>query len=171
MKKNYILFIAATLDGYIATQDHDLNWLMNVEGEGDNGYQAFYDTVDAVVMGRSTYDWIDHHIPNYPYPDVTSYIVTSHPLNNEDMIAIDNVDLLLKTIEASEASNIWIIGGGQLITELIQRNIIDTLRVTIAPILLGKGIRLFNEIDHMVELELLKTTRYNQFVELYYKVK
>lgn len=58
------LFIAATLDGYIATLDDSLQWLFDVEGEGDNGYGAFYETIDTVVMGKKTYDWLLREQPN-----------------------------------------------------------------------------------------------------------
>jgi dihydrofolate reductase len=56
--RNVILFIASSLDGYIARKDESLDWLFNVEGEGDNGYYAFYETVDTIIMGRTTYEWI-----------------------------------------------------------------------------------------------------------------
>lgn len=51
-KRDLVLFIATSLDGYIATKDESLEWLFNVEGEGDNGYSAFYETVDTVLMGK-----------------------------------------------------------------------------------------------------------------------
>ena len=60
-QRKLVLYIAATLDGYIATKDHNLDWLLSVDGEGDNGYSKFYDTVDTVLMGRITYDWIIDH--------------------------------------------------------------------------------------------------------------
>jgi dihydrofolate reductase len=57
-KRKVILFIASSLDGYIATEEESLDWLMRVEGEGDNGFSEFYDTVDTVLMGKKTYDWV-----------------------------------------------------------------------------------------------------------------
>jgi dihydrofolate reductase len=61
MPRKIVLFIAESLDGYIATKEDDLDWLINTEGEGDNGYSEFYDTIDAIIMGRRTYDWILSH--------------------------------------------------------------------------------------------------------------
>lgn len=170
MKQEYVVYIAATLDGYIATEDHNLDWLLNVAGEGDNGYGAFYESVDTVIMGRTTYDWVMKHTESYPYSEIDSYVLTSHPLVDENINTVDNIDELIAQLEASEAQKIWIIGGGKLITEFIQRGLIDAMKVTIAPVLLGAGIPLFTHLDEMVNLELLEVTRYNQFVELSYKV-
>ncbi len=58
MRRKVIVYIATSLDGYIATKDESLDWLFKVEGEGDNGYSEFYDTIDTIVLGRRTYDWI-----------------------------------------------------------------------------------------------------------------
>lgn len=67
-KRDLILFIAMSLDGYIATKDESLEWLFNVEGEGDNGYSDFYETVDTVLMGKKTYDWMTRHVTGeFPY--------------------------------------------------------------------------------------------------------
>lgn len=67
-----------SLDGFIAAENESLDWLFNLQGEGDNGYQKFYDTVDKVVMGRTTYDWIMKEVP-YPFPYIgkDTIVVTS----------------------------------------------------------------------------------------------
>ncbi|WP_338322965.1 hypothetical protein [Oceanobacillus halophilus] len=57
-KRKLLLFIASSLDGYIAAKDESLEWLYNVDGEGDNGFSEFYDTVDTVLLGKRTYDWV-----------------------------------------------------------------------------------------------------------------
>lgn len=56
--RKLLLYIAASLDGYIATEDDSLEWLFKMEGEGDNGYSEFFSTVDTILMGRRTYDWL-----------------------------------------------------------------------------------------------------------------
>ena len=68
-QRKVVLFIAATLDGYIATQDHELDWLFKVEGENDNGTKEFMDTVDTVIMGRTTYDWLMAQEIEFPFKD------------------------------------------------------------------------------------------------------
>jgi len=56
--RKLVLYIAQSLDGYIAREDESLDWLFKCEGAGDNGYRAFYDTVDTILLGRKTYEWI-----------------------------------------------------------------------------------------------------------------
>lgn len=74
-KRKLILFIASSLDGYIATQDESLEWLHEVEGEGDNGYSEFYETVDTVLLGKKTYDWIMKlGLDEFPYKDKACYV-------------------------------------------------------------------------------------------------
>ena len=69
-QRKLVLFTATSLDGYIATNSDTLDWLFTVEGEGDNGYSAFYETVDTVIMGRRTYDWIKENMSEgFPYKD------------------------------------------------------------------------------------------------------
>lgn len=67
MKKKIVVYIAASLDGYIARENGEIDWLESVEGEGDNGYEAFYQTCDAVVMGKATYDHVLKLTPEFPY--------------------------------------------------------------------------------------------------------
>ena len=67
-KRNLVLFIASSLDGYIATKEESLEWLFKVEGEVDNGFAKFYETVDTVIMGKRTYDWVmKQDINEFPY--------------------------------------------------------------------------------------------------------
>lgn len=83
-ERKVVLFIATSLDGYIATKEESLEWLFEVEGEGDNGIAAFYDTTDTVIMGRKTYDWIKEQddSADEPYSDRVSYVFTRTPREN-----------------------------------------------------------------------------------------
>ena len=85
-KRNLILFIASSLDGYIATKDESLEWLYNVEGEGDNGYSEFYDTVDTILMGKRTYDWVlNQDLKEFPYKNKECYVFTRSFARNTRM--------------------------------------------------------------------------------------
>lgn len=78
MERKVSLFIAASLDGYIATEDDSLEWLFKVEGEGDSGYFEFYNTVDTILLGRRTYDWImEHEKGNFPYKNKECYVFSN----------------------------------------------------------------------------------------------
>ena len=69
MSRKVILFIATSLDGFIAKEDDDLQWLYDTEGEGDNGYSEMYQTIDTTIMGKRTYDYVMEHTKEFPYPD------------------------------------------------------------------------------------------------------
>lgn len=167
MKNKYILYIAMTLDGFIADKDDNLEWLFKVEGKGDNGYQNFYNTIDSVVMGRRTYDWIIQNMDDYPYKDKDSYILTNREIK-EDLETFNNIIDLDNKINDKK---VWIVGGGQVISEYLNKGLVSEMRITVAPVILGEGISLFNNILKDVNLEFLDTSNYNQFVELHYKVK
>ena len=80
-QRKVVLFIAASLDSYIATENDSLDWLYKVEGEGDNGYSEFYETVDTILMGRRTYDWILKHVTgDFPYKNKTCFMYSQELL-------------------------------------------------------------------------------------------
>ena len=64
----------ASLDGYIAKENDDLEWLMETEGEGDNGYTEMYETIDTIIMGKKTYDYVVEHTETFPYLDKACYV-------------------------------------------------------------------------------------------------
>jgi len=83
------LYFATSLDGYIATEDESLEWLFNVEGEGDNGYSEFYETVDTILMGNKTYEWIiRHETGEFPYKNKDCYVFTRFQLKIPKMSSL-----------------------------------------------------------------------------------
>lgn len=79
MNRKTILYIAASVDGFIAREDGSIDWLDDFEGEGDNGYGDFYQTIDTVILGRSTYEHIKVLTADFPYKDKTCYVLTKTP--------------------------------------------------------------------------------------------
>jgi dihydrofolate reductase len=173
-KRKLVLFIAKSLDGYIATKDDSLEWLFSAEGEGDNGYSEFYETVDTVLIGKRTYDWImKHEKGEFPYKNKGCYVFTRSPMVDTDNVKFVNGDIVnfVNQLKNEEGKNIWIVGGGELLFSFIKEKLIDELIVTVAPIVIGKGIPLFKEGDYQIDLALKCTRNFNQFVELHYEVK
>lgn len=172
--RKVIIYIAASLDGYIATKEESLDWLFQVEGEGDNGYSAFYETVDAVLMGKKTYDWIlNQELPEFPYKGKETYVFSRTAAGStEDVTFIsDGITSLIADLKKQSGKNIWLVGGGELIALFIKEQLVDELIVTIAPAVIGNGIPLFKEGEYKLDLSLKGTKTFNQFVELYYEVK
>ena len=77
-QRKVILYIAQSIDGYIATKEDSVDWLFKFEGEGDNGYSAFYEKVDTVLIGKRTYDWIMENTEGkFPYEGKAAYLSLS----------------------------------------------------------------------------------------------
>lgn len=171
-KRNLVLFISTSLDGYIATKDESLEWLFEVEGEGDNGFAEFYETVDTVLMGKRTYDWVmKQDIKEFPYKNKDSYVFTRSAIEDTENVRFVNNDVtdFVHKLKGKEGKNIWIVGGGELLHSFVHEKLVDEFIITVAPTILGKGIPLFREGDYQLDLSLKGVRKFNQFVELHYK--
>jgi len=171
-KRNLVLFIASSLDGYIATLDESLDWLFKIEGEGDNGFAEFYKTVDTVLMGKRTYDWvIKQDLKEFPYKNKECYVFTRSAIEDTKNVKFVNDDVtdFVNTLKGEKGKNIWIVGGGELLHSFVEENLVDEFIITVAPTIIGKGIPLFRGGDYQLELSLMGIRNFNQFVELHYK--
>lgn len=172
-QRKLVLYIASSLDGYIATNEHNLDWLFSIDGEGDNGYSKFYDTIDTILIGRITYDWIiEHENERFPYQGKECYVFSkTKKEDNEHVTFIDkNIVQFLQDLKNKNGKNIWLVGGGELLSTFIKEKLVDEIIINIAPTLLGKGIPLFKNNDFQTSLTLKNINRFNQFVELSYEV-
>jgi dihydrofolate reductase len=173
-KRKMVLFIAESLDGYIATKDDSLEWLFKVEGKGDNGYSEFYETVDTILMGKRTYDWImEAEKGNFPYKNKKCYVFSRTSKGKNENVEFVNEDIksFANKLKKMPGKNIWVEGGGDLLHYFIKEKLVDEFIITIAPTLIGSGISLFRELDFEYELTLKDVSRFNQFATLYYEVK
>lgn len=173
-KRNIVVFIASSLDGYIATKDDSLEWLFKVEGEGDNGFSEFYNTVDTVIMGKRTYDWVmKHEFVEFPYKNKECYVFSRSSFENTEDVTFVSGEIkdFANNLKNKDGHNIWIVGGGELLNSFIQEDLVDEFIITVAPTIIGNGIPLFKEGKHHLELSLKGTKKFNQFVELHYEVK
>jgi len=141
--RKVILFIASSLDSYIARPSGNVDWLFT---DQDYGYSEFYAGIDTVVMGRKTYEQV-LTFGEYPYKGKKSYVFTRHPScqsdNNAEFIATD-VKNFVDDLRQVDGKNIWLVGGSLLIHDFISKNLVDELILSIHPIVLGEGIPLFS---------------------------
>ena len=162
------LFIASSLDGYIARSDGSVDWLPENTA---SGYERFIKSIDTVVMGKKTYDQV-LTFGDYLYKNKKSYVFTrndDYP-KDENTEFVHDVDKLVKDINTNSGTNIWLIGGADIISTFLNLELVDEIILSIIPVVLGKGIPLFKNIQKEVKLELIKTTDYDALVELHYKV-
>ncbi|MCP1157127.1 MULTISPECIES: dihydrofolate reductase family protein [Bacillus] len=172
--RNIVLFIAQSLDGYIATKEDSLEWLFKVEGEGDNGYSEFYEEIDTIIMGKRTYDWImKHEKGQFPYKNKDCYVFSRSQLEDTADVKFVNEDIVdfANSLKKEEGKNIWVVGGGELLHTFLKEKLLDELFITIAPSIIGDGIPLFKSGDYQLDLKLKGTRTFNQFVEIHYTVK
>lgn len=170
------LFIAASLDGYIADQKGSVAWLEGQDpgGEMIDSYSEFIRDIDTVIMGWNTYDQVATELSpeEWVYKGLQSYVITHRECaDTEDIKFVDrNVCELVDALRhESGKKGIWICGGASIAQQLMGENLIDSFYISVIPTILGKGIRLFGESDKEIKLKLVKTQNYNGITDLVYE--
>ncbi|WP_214825931.1 dihydrofolate reductase family protein [Exiguobacterium algae] len=169
---NVVLYIAMSLDGKIARSNDQLDWLFEVDGEGDNGYAEFFKTVGAVVMGRKTYEEVLQLSPEqYPYPDIPNYILTRNSNREAEYVTFTDepIEQLMERLKEEVEQDIWLVGGGEVIQSAMEQGLIDRYEIAIAPVVLGEGIPLFPEGTKETKLKLMGQRTSGQFVMMTYE--
>ena len=140
------------MDGFIAKEDGSIDWLTSFED--DYGYEEFLSTIDAVIMGRKTYQQV-LSFGEWPYKGIKSYIFTHQKLQNDRNVEFVSRSIIeeIKKIKKQSTKYIWLVGGGNLITEFVKHQLIDDFRIFIMPVFLGKGIPI---LQNPVEMDLTK---------------
>lgn len=173
--RKLILYIACSLDGYIAKPNDDLGFLGIVQKEGeDYGYNDFISTVDTVIVGRKTYDWVKGQGFDFPHSDKECYIITRQvkpPLGN---LIFYNGDLkkLVQELKSKSGKNIFCDGGSEIVNQLLSEKLIDELIVSVIPVLVGNGTRLFKDGRPEQELELESVKSFETgLLQMHYRMK
>ena len=174
MHRKLILYIAASLDGFIAKPGDDLSFLDAVQKEGeDYGYAAFTSQVDTVIMGRKTFDWVFNAINDVPHPEKETFIITRtarEPMGNTQFYTGDVAELV-QGLKTRPGGVIYCDGGAQLANTLLKAGLMDEIIVSVIPVLLGGGVRLFEEGLAEQRLELVDSKAYETgLVQLHYRV-
>ncbi|RNI14651.1 dihydrofolate reductase [Methanohalophilus sp. RSK] len=174
MSRKVILYIAMSLDGYIARKNGDVDWL---EGDGsepnadfvDSGYDKFYGSIDTVIMGRKTYDQI-LTFGEYPYKGTKGYVYTSEKMDNNEEVEFtdENVEDLIGKLKDENGKDIWLIGGAGIIDDFMKKDLIDEYLIAVMSCILGEGIPLFKDNNPEIKLKLLKTETANGMAMLHY---
>jgi dihydrofolate reductase len=128
--RKLILYIACSLDGYIAKPNDDLGFLEIVQKEGeDYSYNDFVSTVDTVIIGRKTYDWVTGQGFEFPHSDKETYIITRQEKPNHGNLTFYNGDLkkLVHELKAKNGKNIFCDGGSEIVNQLLSEKLFDEL--------------------------------------------
>ncbi len=173
------VFIATSLDGYIARKDHQIDWLENNQaGNIDHGYEQFIESVDGIIFGRKTYEVV-LNLTSGEWPYTKPVIVLSRTLTNSDIPAhlTDKVTVTNQTphdlfeILDQQGWNRAYIDGGITIQSFLEVGLIEDLIITTLPVLIGDGIPLFGNTPHDIHLELVNSRQYaTGLVQSHYRV-
>jgi len=147
MKITY--YVASSLDGYITKEDGDVSWLeeLNISME-DAGYDEFYSTVDALVMGRKTYEMIVS-FGQWPYDDKPVWVCSSKsitPIEGCNLQVGSTPEDARHSATEMNIKHLWLVGGGSLASSFLQKNLLTNLSLSLMPIILGSGIKLFGNL-------------------------
>ena len=174
------VYIATSLDGFIARTDGGLDWLPGAAdeetGEKDYGYRAFMDSVDYLVMGRSTFQVVLGFGGEWPYGDKPVVVLSSQPVDIPDRIA-GTVEWMSAPPEevarrlADRGARHLYIDGGQTIQRFLAAGLIQQIIITRVPVLIGEGIPLFGPLPYDIQLRHVETQAFaNGLVQSRYEV-
>ena len=173
--KKVILYIAVSLDGYIADRNGSVDWIKGQDDsvEMDDTFTPFFDSVDTVIMGKRTYDQIVTELSpdQWPYIGATTFVITHDNASiDTDQICFRKTSVcrLVDDLLQQPGKNIWICGGAQIARQLIEKDMIDTYHIAVIPVILGGGVRLFDTTEHKIDLTLADTKIYNGIIESIY---
>ena len=124
--KKIKLFIASSLDGYIARDNGSIDWLVT---DGDYGFSQFYESIDTIIMGRKTYDKVLES-GKYPHTDKKSYVLSQNPhvrrsSQHVEFIYADVIVFIKKHLLQSKGKDIWLVGGSDIISIFLNADLVD----------------------------------------------
>ncbi len=173
------LYIASSLDSYIAGENGSIDWLFT---DADYGYAKFYDSIDTIFVGRKTYEQ-SLTFEEYPYKGKKVYVFThkaeiekkkkKKKILDVEYIDDDIPEFVSRLIQQSSVGNkdIWLLGGGEMVSIFLNAGLVDEIILSIHPIILGKGIPLFKSMKKRVNLRLLESIPFESgLVQLHYRI-
>ena len=164
-KPKIILYIATSLDGFIASKDLSVAWLDKYQKKDtDYGYKKFFNSIDGVVVGNTTQKQFPQNYERKP----------TFVFSRKKTEAKDNLTYVKGTVKNfmskhSLKGNIWLLGGAEIIHQFLKEDLIDEFIIFVMPELLGEGVKLFKESTLKKKLKLINSKSYGEVIELHYK--
>ena len=168
-----IYYVASSLDGFIADPDGGVGWLdrLSIDPQA-SGYEEFFATVDALLMGRATYDFV-HDYGQWPYGDKPTWVCTNRalePLAGCNLQSEREPQAAIEQAKEQGVETLWVVGGGKLVGTLLQAGLLTHVSVSLMPVLLGEGISLVDSLPEPVFLEQESSTPMAGFTQIVYRV-
>ena len=168
--RKVVLFIASSLDGFIASSDGSVDWLFT---DQDYGYKRVYRSIDTVLMGRKTYAQMVK-LWGYQYNEKKGYVFTRSRRskgNKHVEFISENIPKFVRALRKREGKDIWLVGGAEIATILLNAGLIDRIDLFIHPILIGNGIPLFHAIKPLNKLIFMHKKSFDGgLIQLSYRI-
>ncbi|MFA7096730.1 MAG: dihydrofolate reductase family protein [Gammaproteobacteria bacterium] len=168
--RKLVLFIATSLDGYIARPDGGIDWLFTDQGYG---YPEFFAGVDTVLMGRRTYEQLLALGGGYPYPGTRGYVFSRRrggERNAHVAFIADDVATFVQRLKEEPGKTIWLVGGAEIARACLLHDLVDESVISVHPLVLGAGIPLFLPPLPTLRLTLARCQVYDSgLVQLTYR--
>jgi dihydrofolate reductase len=170
--RKIILYIASSINGFIAKSDGDVDWLEQIPNPNNNdyGFSDLNKSIDTTIQGHSSYQQIVSWGIEFPYKNTTNYVITT----NKELKDNENVNFIsenhiefIRDLKEMDGKDIWLIGGGKVNSLLLENYLIDEIHLFIMPILLEDGIKLFEYIDAYKTFKIIDTESYDSGVVKY----
>ena len=171
-----ILYIATSLDGFVAGKNDDISWLFSYN-DVDYGFDEFFSHIGAIIQGRRSYDVEMQHGWETPHP-VPTYVLSHNnipekaPKRSDVVFTNEDIAEVLMKAKKLTDKHIWIEGGANVAQQFLRRELIDEIILSLVPVILGDGVRLFDNIQKQIDLSLIDVKRFDKgLVQLIYARK
>lgn len=166
--KKIILYIAASIDGRIAEPEGGIEWLSEfpITEEMNYGYKEFMASIDTIIMGGRSWRELSNMDTMGAYADKAVYVVSHHNWGETENIKFitENVIERIADLRNEQGKDIWLFGGGELVSMLLAADLVDEMRIAYIPVILGSGISLFPEQPKESKWELIPAQSYDSDV-------
>lgn len=170
------LFIATSINGFIARENGSIDWLESLENPDqiDHGYMDFLAGVDTVIMGRTTYEQVLDFGVDWPYVGKQTYVITrqsNYATQTPTTQVLSTLDEgAIQHLKAESQQNIWLVGGGEVNAAFLRLGAVDEMIISVIPVVLGGGRPLFAGETPLSRFTLQSATPYTTgVVNLHYR--
>lgn len=175
--KKIVLYIAMSLDGYIADKKGGVSWLVGEDKNlQDSSYEEFIKRVDTIIMGHNSYNQITTELSpdNWVYEGMMTYVLTHRNLICHKGIEFTDESILdlinrIRGKSGNDEKDIWLCGGSDVVQQFMEKDLIDRYHITVIPTILGDGIRLFGKMNQPILLRHISNESINGMVDIIYE--
>lgn len=174
LDRKVVVYIAMSLDGYIARENGEIDWLLenSPSDPAEYDYPEFYKTIDTVIMGKATYDQLPELTETFPYKGKKCYVFSRTASGRDEYVEYVSGDIgaFVEALKGSPGKNIWLVGGSELIEGFMEAGVVDEFMISVIPVLIGRGIPLFRKNSRQERLKLKNHFRFDDCMMLHYEV-